>query len=160
MKRTIYIETTIPSHYHNVRKAAELVVLSQWTRDWWDNQRDQYDLISSSAVIDELRDGKHPLHREKLELMESVKLLPYTDEISEIVSCYIARKVMPNDPRGDALHLAYASFYKCDILLSWNCKHIVNHQKAGHIQLVNQQMGLHVPALVTPFELLNKDFSA
>lgn len=159
MKQTIYIETTIPSYYHNSRPAQDLVVLSQWTRDWWDNMRQDYDLVSSSAVIDELNDGEYPLKQEKLALMRSVKLLPYADEISDIVNVYISRKVMPNDPRGDALHLAYASFYKCDILLSWNCQHIVNHQKAGHIQHINGLLGLHVPALLTPFELLQKDLN-
>lgn len=157
MKQTVYIETTIPSYYYNSRSDAELKVLSEWTRDWWDNQRENYELVSSSAVIDELSKGEHHLNNEKLELMKSVTLLPYTDEINDIIDVYIARKVMPNDPHGDAHHLAMASFYKCDILLSWNCKHIVNHQKAGHIQHVNQLLGLHVPALITPFELLNKE---
>ena len=159
MKQTIYIETTIPSYYYNVRPSAELKVLGQWTRDWWDKQRDEYELVSSSAVVDELRDGDHPLKKEKLALLNSVKMLAYTDEISRIVDVYIARKVMPNDPLGDALHLAYASFYKCDVLLSWNCQHIVNHKKAGHIQHINGLLGLHVPVLLTPFELLNKGLS-
>ena len=68
MKQTVYIETTIPSYYHNQRPAPDLVALSQWTRDWWDNQRQDYDLVSSSAVIDELRKGEHPLKQEKLAL--------------------------------------------------------------------------------------------
>jgi predicted nucleic acid-binding protein len=156
MKETIYIETTIPSYYYNSRSEAELVVLSQWTRDWWDHQRQEYELVSSSAVVEELRGGKHPGKQEKLALIHQVKLLPYTDEISRIVDVYIARKIMPNDPRGDALHLAYASFYKCDMLLSWNCQHLVNHHKARHIKQVNSLLGLHVPELLTPFELLNK----
>jgi hypothetical protein len=157
MKPTVYIETTIPSYYYNSREDAELKVLSQWTREWWDTQREKYDLVSSSAVIDELRKGNHPLKNEKLTLMESVKLLPYTDDINEIVDVYIARKVMPNDPHGDAHHLAMASFYKCDILLSWNCRHIVNYQKSQHIEHINQLLHLHVPMLITPFELLNKE---
>jgi hypothetical protein len=157
MKQTVYVETTIPSYYYNSRTTPEIVVLAQWTRDWWDNQRAKYELVTSSAVIDEIEQGDHPLKTEKLTLMRAVNLLPYVDEISDIVDAYIARKVMPNDPRGDALHLAYASFYKCDVLLSWNCKHIVNYQKADHIQHVNGILGLHVPALVTPFELLNKE---
>jgi hypothetical protein len=156
MKPTIYIETTIPSYYFNTRKDAELQVLSKWTREWWDNLRQNYELVSSSAVIDELRDGEHPFQREKIALMRDVKLLAYVDQISEIVNAYIARKVMPNDPRGDALHLAYASFYKCDILLSWNCRHIVNPNKAEHIEKMNAEMHLHIPRLLTPFELLNK----
>src|SRR5712691_1000632 len=32
--------------------------------------------------------------------------------------------VMPADPAGDALHLAIASFHKCDFLLTWNCQHL------------------------------------
>jgi len=159
MKQTIYIETTIPSHYHNQRTATELVALSQWTRDWWDNERKDYEAVSSSAVIDELRRGGHLLKQEKLNPMKSVRLLPYTDEIGRIVDVYIEHKVMPNDPRGDALHLACASFYKCDVLLSWNCQHIVNYQKAGHIQSINGLLRLHVPALLTPFELLKKGLS-
>lgn len=134
-------------------------MLEQWTRDWWDNQRQDFDLVSSSAVIDELRKGEHPLKQEKLALMKSVRLLPYADEIGRIVDVYVARTVMPNDPRGDALHLAYASFYKCDVLLSWNCQHIVNYRKAGHIQRINGLLRLHVPALLTPFELLSKGLS-
>jgi hypothetical protein len=157
MKKTVYLETTIPSYYYNQRTAPELVALSQWTRDWWDNERQNYDLVSSSAVIDELRKGDHPLKQEKLDLMKSVRLLPYTDEIGRIVDVYIAQKVMPNDPHGDALHLAYASFYKCDVLLSWNCQHIVNYHKANHIQSTNRLLSLPVPALLTPFAVLNKE---
>jgi hypothetical protein len=157
MKPTIYIETTIPSYYFNSRGDAELKVLSQWTREWWDGLRKNYELVSSSAVIDELRDGEHPFKQEKIALMREVKLLAYVDQISEIENAYIARKAMPNDPRGDALHLAYASFYKCDILLSWNCRHIVNPNKAEHIEKLNTEMKLHIPRLVTPFELLKKE---
>ncbi len=157
MKPTIYIETTIPSYYFNSRADAELQVQSKWTREWWDGLRKNYGLVSSSAVIDELRDGEHPFQQEKIALMREVKLLAYVEQISWIVDAYIARKAMPNDPRGDALHLAYASFYKCDMLLSWNCRHIVNPNKAEHIEKLNTEMKLHIPRLVTPFELLEKD---
>jgi len=63
MKPTVYIETTIPSYYYNQRKASDLVVLSQWTRDWWDNERKHFELVTSLAVIEELEQGKHPQKR-------------------------------------------------------------------------------------------------
>ncbi len=157
MKQTIYIETTIPSYYHNSRTDAEMVVLSQWTRDWWDNRRHEHQVVTSSAVLEELRGGDHPKKAEKLALLDSISLLPTNDEVAKIVDAYIAQKLMPDDPQGDALHLAFASFYKCDILLSWNCRHIVNHHKAEHLKKLNARMGLHVPALLTPFELLKME---
>jgi hypothetical protein len=66
----------------------------------------------------------------------------------------IARRVMPKDPRGDALHLALASYHHCHFLLTWNCRHLANAAKFEHIRHVNSVLGLFSPILTTPFELL------
>jgi hypothetical protein len=158
VKQTIYIETTIPSYYYNSRQDAELKVLSQWTREWWDDRRHEYNLVTSAAVIDELSGGNHPLKAEKLGLLDGIPLLPITKHVTDIAQVYVARKAMPDDPKGDALHLALASVYKCDMLLSWNCRHIVNYNKAGHLKELNSGMSLAVPTLLTPLELLNRNF--
>ena len=71
--------------------------------------------------------------------------------------CASSSAGMPADPRGDALHLALASVAKCDMLLSWNCRHIVNPRKAEHIESLNTKMHLHIPRLFTPFELLKME---
>ena len=73
---------------------------------------------------------------------------------AEIVRAYIEHKVMPSDPAGDALNLALASYHKCDFLVTWNCRHLANANKFGHIRRINTLLGLFVPALVTPLELL------
>ena len=157
MKPTVYIETTIPSYYFNSRPEASMVASCEWTRDWWDNYRQDYNLVTGAAVIEELSEGNHPLKAQKLALLDGLTLLPATEEVNRIAKVYISCKAMPDDPKGDVLHLALASVYKCDILLSWNCRHIVNYQKAGHIRQLNTSLGLHVPALLTPLELLNRE---
>jgi hypothetical protein len=157
MKPTIYIETTIPSYYFNSHPEASMVASCEWTRDWWDNCRQDYNLVTGAAVIEELSEGNHPLKAQKLALLDGLTLLPATEEVNRIAKVYISCKAMPDDPKGDALHLALASVYKCDILLSWNCRHIVNYQKAAHIRQLNTSLGLHVPALLTPLELLNRE---
>lgn len=80
--------------------------------------------------------------------------IPIEDEIQETVEVYIQHRVMPNNPLGDALHLAVASFHKCDYLLTWNCEHLANANKFGHIRRINTLLGLHVPMLVTLLELM------
>ncbi|MCB1208070.1 MAG: hypothetical protein KDK97_02025 [Verrucomicrobiales bacterium] len=57
-------------------------------------------------------------------------------------------------PCGDARHLAVATFWKCDVLASWNCKRIANANKADHIRHVNEQLGFESPKLITPYHLL------
>jgi predicted nucleic acid-binding protein len=154
---TVYIETTIPSLYFDERTDAKTVARREWTRNWWDNHRHQYELVTGMPVIEELSRGQHLRKNEKLELVQDLEILPVTNIVSEAVEVYIERYVMPRDPSGDAAHLALASFYKCDYLLTWNCVHLANANKAGHIRTVNALLGLHVPHLVTPMEMLGEN---
>jgi hypothetical protein len=87
-------------------------------------------------------------------MIDDIQLIDIEPEIAEIVQTYIQNQVMPNDPLGDGLHLAIASYHKCDFLLTWNCRHLANANKFGHIRRVNVMLGLYVPALVTPLELM------
>lgn len=154
MKPTVYIETTIPSFYYEVRTDAEMVARRQWTRDWWDNHRSNYELFTSEAVVDELERGEFPSKEDALTLIEDLPILEIDREIAETVTAYISYRVMPVDPVGDALHLAIASNHKCDFILTWNCRHLANANKFPHIRRVNGILGLFVPSLVTPLELL------
>jgi len=131
-----------------------MVARRDWTREWWDDRRHAYDLVTSDAVLDELDRGDHPVKEHALSMVQTLTLLEIGPETAEIVDAYILNKVMPGDPLGDALHLALASYHKCDFLLTWNCRHLANANKFGHIRRINTLLGLFVPALVTPLELL------
>ena len=109
---------------------------------------------TSPAVLGELAGGPSERSAKWLALIHDLPLLPFEPAIAEIVRAYIHHKVMPADPGGDALHLALASYHKCDFLVTWNCLHLANANKFGHIRRVNALLGLFVPALVTPLELL------
>ena len=150
---TVYIETTIPSLYFDDRSDAKTIARREWTRNWWDKHRQRYRLYIGAPVIEELSRGAHPQKSEKLGLLAGIEILRVTGRVAEAVEVYIDRYVMPRDPFGDAAHLALASVYKCDYLLTWNCVHLANANKAGHIRMVNTLLGLHVPQLVTPIEL-------
>lgn len=152
----VYVETTIPSFYHEVRTESEMVARREWTREWWNDHRNDYDIFASEAVIDELENGTFPQKDDALALIQGVPLLDIEDAIGDIVESYIQHQLMPADPAGDALHLALASFHRCDFLLTWNCRHLANANKFAHIRRVNAILGLFVPSLVTPLELLGE----
>lgn len=154
MRQRVYIETTIPSFYYEVRTEPEMVARRNWTRTWWDSQRHAYELVTSAAVLDELQIGAFPSKDQVLALLTDTPLVPVEPAIIEIVEAYIQRLVMPRDPTGDALHLALASYHKCDFLLTWNVRHLANANKFVHIRRVNTLLGLFTPTLVTPLELL------
>jgi predicted nucleic acid-binding protein len=156
MTAKVYIETSIPSFYHEVRPEPKMVARREWTRQWWKTARAHYLLVTSVAVLDELSRGNFPARENAIDLVRSLPLIPIDSAIAEIVQVYIQQQVMPNDPVGDALHLALASYHKCDFLLTWNCRHLANANKFGHIRRVNAMLGLYVPELVTPLELMGE----
>lgn len=63
MNRRVYVETTIPSFYFEMRTEPEIVARRNWTRQWWDDHRDGFELVTSAAVIEELKGGVYRSNR-------------------------------------------------------------------------------------------------
>ena len=152
---TIYIETSIPSFYYTLRTDPESVARMHWTHQWWNDNSPKFELTTSAAVIAELGKGTSDRTSARIALLDNLEILTITDEIINIAQIYINKFVMPKDPEGDALHLAIASYYKIDTLLTWNCKHLANANKFNHIRRVNYEIGLPTPILATPLNYLN-----
>jgi len=154
MTPKIYVETSIPSFYYEIRSEPEMVARRNWTRQWWLECRHEYEVVTSDAVIDELSRGDYSTKNDALNLVKDLPFLPLETAVYEIVQTYLQHRLMPKDPLGDALHLALASYHKCEFLLTWNCKNLANANKFTHIKRLNTQMGLFIPTLITPLELL------
>lgn len=157
MTARAYVETSIPSFYFEARTEPEMVARRTWTRHWWDSAPATTHLVTSLAVVDELQRGDFPTRQDCLGLISTLPVVSVDEPILEIVQAYVQHRVMPADPLGDALHLALASYHRCDFLVTWNCKHLANANKFGHIRRINALLGLYNPSLVTPLELLGAD---
>jgi len=156
----IYVETSIASFYFEVRIQPDMVARRDWTRRWYDAAiAGSDDIVTSLAAIAELDAGEFPGKRDALALFGDLPLLDLNRDVQDVVSAYIARQLMPKDPGGDALHLAVASFHRCDFLVTWNCQHLANANKFGQIRRVNDILGIGNPTLVTPLELLGETFT-
>ena len=144
----MYIETTIASYYHDDRK--EIAIDIQRTRQWWDHEMQAYECFISAVVVDELSAGSYPNQSRCLDLVKDLPLLAVTREVIEIAETYQATRFMPKAPVRDALHVAIASHYRMDFVLTWNCRHLANAHKARQLEILNVRMGLAVPRIVTP----------
>ena len=157
MSKLIYIETTIPSFYHETRQKQEIVTMRTWTREWWQQASVAHSFVSSDAVLDELEATPEPKRTDCLQLLEDMPLLEDSEEIDDLVEFYIEHKLMPASLSGDARHLALAAHHGCDILVTWNCRHIANPNKLEHIYHIHELLGLRAPVLATPHQLLEAD---
>lgn len=154
MKKSVYLDTTIPSYYFDQRES--LKYPCEITRKWWDEEKESFDIFISLETIAELNRGNYPHKGKILELVSHIEQLESSKEILQTVDYYIENTLMPKDARGDAIHLAYASYYKIDFLLTWNCNHLANANKKQHIKIINARLDLFTPEIITPLELFKE----
>lgn len=56
-----------------------------------------------------------------------------------------------------ALHGRQRVHGNMDYLLTWNCRHLANASKIQHLAVLNGRLGLHVPVVTTPLNLIPPD---
>jgi len=157
MKKSVYIDTTIISYLVDDRN--EIKNFIEVTKDWWNTQKEKYKVYLSVETVAELEAGNYPNKNLALIIATEIEILPRNKEIENIAEIYIDNSLMPKDLEGDAVHLAYASYYKIDFLMTWNCKHLANANKKPHIRYLNTKLGIYIPEIVTPLELFQGDLN-
>ncbi|MFH1288600.1 MAG: type II toxin-antitoxin system VapC family toxin [bacterium] len=150
MKReTIYIDTSIPSAYFDLREPEKMAV----TRQFWRDANDKYRLYLSNITIMELDADKEEKRIKYRELIKDIPILEITSDVDRIVELYIKAKIIPVKFRIDAIHVAVAVVHKIDYFATWNCKHIAGAHKRKQIREFNLQEGLFFPEIIIPTEI-------
>jgi hypothetical protein len=65
---------------------------------------------------------------------------------------YIEENVVGKTSRADCQHIAMATIYRADVLVSWNFKHIVNLERIRGYNSVNLRAGYQMTEIRTPKE--------
>jgi predicted nucleic acid-binding protein len=154
-RRTVYIETSIVS-YLTARPSSNLLAAA-WqkaTIDWWDTQRERFDLYISATVIEEAKKGDSQAAARRVEVVENIALLPITEAVAAFAKLLINEKALPKKALDDALHIAVSAVHKIDYLLTWNCRHIDNAETKPIIRRICEINGYSCPEICTPQELM------
>jgi hypothetical protein len=155
MKPRLYLETTIPS-YLVARRSRDLRLAAdqETTQEWWESERQGFLLFISTMVLKEVRRGD-PTHAAAREtLLAGVPLLGDLPEAAELAKRLLRDKIIPGMAADDATHVALAAAHQVDFLLTWNCKHINNHNIRTRIHTACEAAGLVCPDICTPAELM------
>jgi len=154
-KKTVYIETSIIS-YLTARPSRDLLA-SAWqkiTVDWWDSQRDRFELFASDIVIEEAGKGDNVAAGRRLETLTGISLLSITDEVILFSETLIKAGAVPKKAIGDSLHIALSAVHGIDYLLTWNYRHIDNAETKPIIRSVCLVNRYGYPEICTPQELM------
>jgi predicted nucleic acid-binding protein len=152
----IYLDTSVI----NFLFADDAPDFQRATRDFFEQYAHRYELYISDVVILEINRDPHLEHRRELlsvvaDHQIGILAQESIDDIRELAQRYIERGIIPVATMEDALHVAYATVYEMDVLLSWNFRHLANVNKEARISVVNIEQGFRHPLrLTSPLEVL------
>ena len=117
----------------------------------------RFDLVTSPMVeyeIDLAPDKVKELYRSLFAFMTYAEP---TAETAELQQAYIDADILSPKSAEDALHVALAVTSECDLIVSWNFKHIVNFKKIPMYNAVNLLKGYNPIQIYSPLEVIEDD---
>jgi hypothetical protein len=153
-KNSVYVETTIASYLvarpsENPLAAARQAI----TKAWWET-RSHYNLMISPEVLREIAQGDAHAAKLREKTLIGIPVLDFQNAVAQISDALLASGVFPTRARSDAIHLAFASAYAADVLVTWNLRHIANPLAMKRSREIVTMMGYVMPEICTPEQLL------
>jgi predicted nucleic acid-binding protein len=140
-KLKIYLDTSVI----NFLFADDAPEKKEITIEFFEYFLDKYDTYISDLVLLEINRTKNINKRRKLlEIIQDYNIPIYdviTNEIMELSKQFILSGIIPEKKKDDSIHVAFATYYEFEILLSWNFRHLANINKQILINSINSQLG-------------------
>lgn len=116
----------------------------------------QYIILYSKLTDAELTPAPKKVRDLVLTIPESqIETIEITKESQNLANQYVIEKVVGKTSIADCLHIALATIYNADVLVSWNFKHIVNINKIRGFNSVNYRLGHKILEIRTPREIID-----
>ena len=149
----IYLETTLFNFYFDEDRGfahAETVRLFE------EIAAGKYEAFTSTYVTDELENAPEVKRDKMMRLITEYKIsvLAPNVEVVRVADIYIAENVIPQKYRTDGLHIAIATVYDLDMVISMNFQHIVKRKTKAATASINVLNGYRAIEICNPMEVI------
>lgn len=154
MKRLkIYLDATIPNYVfndHTPEKQKSAKALFEEIKSG------KHEAYISKIVIDEISAAPELKQSKMAEILRDIPVLDISEECNDLAQEYLGRNIIPEDYKNDALHIAIATVYGIDALVSYNFEHIVRLKTIREVSGTNIAKGYKIIDLIIPEEVLGE----
>jgi hypothetical protein len=110
--------------------------------------------VISGEVLREAAEGSPDYSRLRLDALAPCSLLRRTPTVDQLADLFLGAGKLPPKARADAVHLAVATAYRVDYLLTWNLRHLANAVILSRLRPVAAAEEFQLPVVCTPLQLM------
>ena len=155
-KLKIYLDTSAIGYLDEISSPVEMNEMHEL---WKLIKNGEYSAIMSPIVIDELMANLNTTKRDLLlGYLTQIEytMIEITDEVQKIAQSVILNGVLTDKNYNDCLHIACAITSRCDCLVSYNFKHLVNIQTIKGVRAISNLHGNGNIDIVSAITLIQK----
>jgi predicted nucleic acid-binding protein len=154
MKRLkIYLDTSVISHLD----APDVPDREADTKRLWEEiRKGTFEVFISPVVMAEIERCYEPKQANMKSQLSAIvyTMLEKNAEISDLAPRYVEAGILRPKSLNDCFHIAYACVYNCDVVVSWNFKHLVNYKTMAGVKGVNALAGYKEMPIYSPTMLI------
>jgi predicted nucleic acid-binding protein len=155
-KLKIYLDTSVISYLKQddaPEKMADTLKL------WNKIKSGDYDVITSDVALEEILLCTESKRKYLLDMLRQVDcfIMKETQETIALAKRFIENNVLAQKSINDCRHIACAVVAECDIITSWNFKHMVNVRTVKGVKIINMMEGYRTVEIYPPTMLVEGD---
>jgi len=154
-KQKIYLDTSVVSH---LNQTDALDKMNDTLALWEEIKQGKYEVFISEVGMNEIIANYEPKQSTLLRYLSEIDytFVYLTDEIRAYADKVVATEIMSDKHYDDCLHIACAVINECNMLLSWNFKHIVRVKTVNGVKMVNAMLGYKEIGIFSPNMLVER----
>jgi predicted nucleic acid-binding protein len=152
-KLKIYLDTSVLSYLNQNSNPEKMNA----TLKLWDKIiAGDYDAVISDVAIAELSQCTETKRAYVWSMLRQINysLMRETQETVDLANRFIEQKVLTKKSLNDCRHIACAVVAGCDIITSWNFKHMVNVRTVNGVKIINMMEGYRTVEIYPPTMLV------
>ena len=119
----------------------------------------RFTLVTSAIVEAEIEPAPEYVREFFARYIKVAEVAHLSQEAIRLQQQYISSGIVMEKSAEDALHVAVATVSKCNLIVSWNFKHIVRFDKIPKYNAVNMLNDYGQIGIYSPLEVINYDGS-
>ena len=155
-KLKLYLDTSIIGYLYQETQPEKM---ADTQKLWEQIKNGVYEVVISELLFEEL--SNNPNEEIKNILLEFLAQIDYeiaslNTEMENLAVTIISHGILTKKSYQDCLHIATALVHNCNLLVSWNFKHLVNIKTINGVRAISNLEGYRSIDIITPTSLIQE----